>query len=108
MKNVFYLLALLLSSAPAFADNATDLLAAQSAYQHALKTMSNSSGEIITLQNRLSIAEQRAAGAQAEAADLRNHLTRVTQENSTYQSNLSAAGQRLDAAWAASRNTTQP
>ena len=108
MKKVFYLLALILSSSPVFADNATNLLAAQSTYQHALKAVNSSSGEIIALQNRLSIAEQRAAGAQAEAADLRNHLTRVTQENSTYQSNLSAAGQRLDAAWAASRSTTHP
>ena len=108
MKNVFYLLALLLSSAPAFADNATDLLAAQSAYQHALKTMNNSSGEIITLQNRLSIAEQRAAGAQSDAADLRNLLTRVKLANSVYLSNLSAARQTLDAAWAASHSITYP
>ena len=55
MNKTLYTLALLFAAAtaPAVADSASDLLTAQSAYQHALKAANSNSGEIALLQSRL-------------------------------------------------------
>ncbi len=110
MNKTLYTLALLFAAAtaPAVADSASDLLTAQSAYQHALKAANSNSGEIALLQSRLSAAEQRVQSAQAEVEKLRGQLLEASQQNNSYQENLKAAGEKLDAAWSATRNTPQP
>ena len=108
MKKAAYVLIATLAVAPAWADSASDLLAAQTAYQQALKAANNHSAQTIILQERLTAAEQRASAAQAEAAGLRSELAAITQQNNTYQSNLNTAGEQLDAAWAAAQSSNRP
>ncbi len=80
-----------------------ELLSAQVNYQNALKAQQNFKGQASETEQRLQMAKQRLQGLQQEVQTLETKLGELSQQSSTAQTTLEQAGQRLDAAWAASR-----
>lgn len=105
MKKVLWFSMLALCSTASWADTPaqTELLSAQLAYQEALKHHTSHAGQIATLQTRLQEARNALQAKQQEVSQLEAQVQTVSAQASQAQSTLDAAGQRLDAAWAAVR-----
>ncbi len=109
MTRLSALLCLALAAAPALADSPaqTELLSAQLAYQEALKTQTDYSSRVNTLQSRLQNVQTTIQQKQAEAAQLQTQLNEADVAAQQANSTLEAAGRRLDAAWTAVRGGRQ-
>ncbi|MBP6117138.1 MAG: hypothetical protein KBC57_12075 [Neisseriaceae bacterium] len=80
-----------------------ELLSAQMNYQQALRAQQNFKGQVSETESRLQMAKQRLQGLQQEVQTLETRMGELSQQHSSAQATLEQAGQRLDAAWAASR-----
>lgn len=87
---------------PAFADSAGDeLVSAQAAFRQALSSQTAGQGKIADLQKRLTDAQNRKAALEADIAKLTTELGEAQQAQTTFDSTLKQAGDRLNAAWQA-------
>lgn len=104
-RSLLCLIATVALSSAAWAQSPAEaeLLSAQINYQQALKAQQNFKGQVGETQSRLDSAKQRLQGLQQEVQNLETKLSDLSQQNSNAQALLDQAGQRLDAAWAASR-----
>lgn len=104
-RSLFCLIAAVALSNTAWAQTPVEaeLLSAQVNYQQALKAQQNFKGQVGETESRLQMAKQRLQGLQQEVQTLETKLGELTQQNSSAQTVLEQAGQRLDAAWSASR-----
>ncbi|MBF0803155.1 MULTISPECIES: hypothetical protein [unclassified Neisseria] len=102
-------LAVLLLAPPALADTVADeLFSARAAYQAALKVQNGSSRRIASLQSDIASAQRRIKQAQADIEKMQGELQEETAKKAQADTALQAAGQRLDAAWQASRDARKP
>ncbi|MBP6344496.1 hypothetical protein AB8Q18_14555 [Neisseriaceae bacterium CLB008] len=104
-RSLFCLIATAALSSAAWAQTPAEaeLLSAQVNYQQALKAQQNFKGQVGETEGRLQMAKQRLQGLQQEVQTLETKLGELSQQSSSAQATLEQAGQRLDAAWAASR-----
>lgn len=104
-RSLFCLIAAAALSSTAWAQTPAEaeLLSAQVNYQSALKAQQNFKGQLSDTEGRLQQATQRLQGLQQEVQNLETKRGELTQQNSTAQTALEQAGQRLDAAWQATR-----
>lgn len=105
MKSKLWMAALLLLSAPAWAESPAEaeLRSAQMAYQAALKSQTDSQERTTALQSRLQNAQTRLERTQAEIVRLQGELNQADVQRQQNDSALQTAGARLDAAWPAVR-----
>ncbi len=97
-------LALLAAAALAQANPADELLSAQSAFRQALSAQNSSGSKIASLQTDLTAAQNRMQQAQADVTRLQGELQTAQAEKTQHDATLQAAGERLNAAWAAARS----
>ncbi len=102
--NKHWILALpALLAAYAFADPAADLMSAQAAYRQALQVQNSSDSNLLSLQSKLSDAEQRKANAENDITRYRAELQQASQIKAANDATLKAAGDRLNAMWQAAQ-----
>ena len=81
--------------------NQAELANAQMQYQALVNTQSNDQSELLKLQYRLQVAEQRLVNAQLEVQRLRAELLLMQDIHQKNTVELKNAGERLDNAWRA-------
>lgn len=102
--NKLIALALIAAAVPTFAAD-SELLSAQVAFRQALSAQNSNGSKIASLQTDLASAQSRLQQAQAEVTRLEGELQTAQAEKAQNDSALQSAGERLNAAWQASRSS---